>query len=134
MITLTIPGKPVPWTASRITKRGAFDPKLKEKQSIRWRIKTQYNGNILDQKVSLAFTFYMPVPKSFAKKTLDLLKQGKIIYHDKKPDLTNLQKLYEDCLKGIVIKDDNQVVEVFSRKIFSLECKTKIEVQSLDMW
>lgn len=46
-------------------------------------------------------------------------------------DCTNLQKLYEDCLKGIVIKDDRQVIVVTSYKCYGEEEGVDITVQDL---
>lgn len=40
-------------------------------------------------------------------------------YHIVKPDVDNILKFYLDVLNKIVVKDDNQVVEVRARKIYS---------------
>ena len=79
----------------------------------------------------MSFTFFMPIPESYRKKILKQIDEKGFAFHCHKPDVTNLQKNAEDCLKGIVILDDNQVVEVFSRKEYGIEAKTVIQIESL---
>lgn len=43
-----------------------------------------------------------------------------------------MQKLYEDCLKGIVIKDDKNVCDIRSRKIYGNKDEIKISVYTLE--
>jgi Holliday junction resolvase RusA-like endonuclease len=50
----------------------------------------------------------MKIPSSSSQKERDKILQNRVV-HVKRPDLTNLQKFLEDCLKGIVIHDDSQV-------------------------
>jgi len=50
------------------------------------------------------------------------------IHHLKRPDATNLQKFAEDCLKGIAIDDDSQVVEVYSKKMFGEKPMTVVKI------
>ena len=52
-----------------------------------------------------------------------------IIDHIVRPDCTNMQKFYEDCLKGIVIADDSQVVESIARKRYSDHPRTVITIK-----
>lgn len=46
-------------------------------------------------------------------------------------DCTNLQKLYEDCLKGIVIKDDRKVAKIFSEKVYGEKEGVFIQILTL---
>jgi hypothetical protein len=48
--------------------------------------------------------------------------------HDVKPDLSNLIKFYEDCANGILFHDDKQIVELKSKKKYSLNPRTVITV------
>ena len=52
--------------------------------------------------------------------------EGKIIPTCK--DVTNCQKFYEDCLKGIVIEDDRNVQMIVSRKFYGEIAQVRIRV------
>ena len=75
----------------------------------------------------LVFEFYMPIAKSISRKKFLDYADGKV-KHTKKPDTTNLVKFAEDCLKGIVIEDDNLVYATFATKIYSVAPRTVIKV------
>jgi Holliday junction resolvase RusA-like endonuclease len=48
--------------------------------------------------------------KSFTKKQMQMLENREIIYKTTNPDLPdNLKKFYNDCLKGLVWKDDGLI-------------------------
>jgi len=48
-----------------------------------------------------------------------------------KSDTTNCQKFYEDCLKGIVFKDDRQVVIICSEKKYGEMGLVKIQINPI---
>ena len=56
---------------------------------------------------------------------------NKEIYYTKTPDCTNVQKFFEDCLKGTVIEDDRYVVESTSRKMYGNTCRVVIKIDVL---
>jgi len=58
-------------------------------------------------------------------------KNGKEVYHTKKPDIDNLAKAVKDALKGIIYKDDSQIVEAYLSKQYG-EPAVKIEVKTLE--
>lgn len=62
-----------------------------------------------DGAVSLDLVFFLPRPKSLPKK---------VLHHTKRPDLDNLTKAIQDAVRGIVYRDDAQVVELHVRKVF----------------
>ena len=61
-------------------------------------------------------TFYMPIPNSWSQKKKER-HEGAI--HTSKPDIDNLVKGLFDSLNKIAWKDDAQVYEVHSRKLYS---------------
>ncbi len=71
----------------------------------------------------------MPIPEGTSKVRRLQMLNGKI-HHIKRPDASNLVKMYEDCLKGIIFDDDSQVVEFTARKIYSETPKVVIRVGS----
>lgn len=126
-ITVKIPGIPTAWAAPFFTGKRGISPKYREKEKSVWEIKKQYGGNPVECPVSVIFTFYMPIPASESKKKKEKMRLFQI-YHCKKPDTSNLVKFAEDCLKGIVIKDDNQVVRILAAKEYSENPETLITV------
>ncbi|CAB4132589.1 Rus Holliday junction resolvase [uncultured Caudovirales phage] len=128
MILIQIDGPPVPWAAARITHRGSFSPRYKEKEMARWQIKSWYNRlDVIQGAVSLTFVFHMPIPVKTSKmKRLQMLSG--VIKHTCGPDVTNMVKHAEDCLKGIVIADESQVYKINAEKIYSETAKTVIQI------
>src|SRR5215813_9909405 len=61
------------------------------------------NGEVYDGPVYIRMTFGMPRPKSLPKKILEPLKR---------PDLDKLVRAVLDALKGVLYRDDSQVVEL----------------------
>lgn len=55
-----------------------------------------------------------------------------IMHHVKRPDTSNLTKLCEDSLTGIVFEDDSQVVEIQAKKLYGEKEKTLIMIESLN--
>lgn len=124
MITITLDVDPVPWAAPKLSRYHTYDPKQAEKRAIRYLIKQQYDGDPIENYTELYFTFIYKTPKSATKKQRFLMLNRLII--PTKADCTNLQKLYEDCLKGIVIKDDRYVKSICSEKHYGLKGKVII--------
>ena len=127
MIELEIKGKPQPWAAHQGYGRRSYDPRAAYKKTSRIQIREQYKGPIIEEAVSLYLYFYMPIPKGLSQKKIEAILRGDV-RHIKKPDCTNLQKLIEDCLKGIVLKDDGQVECVCSVKQYSNDPRTVITI------
>lgn len=123
---IRLEGPPVSWSAPVVTRRGiSFSPKLKKKKKAVAEVKSQYFKGLLEGAISLEFYFYMPIPKSLSVKKKEALENT---FHLKTPDVTNLQKFAEDCLTGIVFKDDKQVCCTCSQKIYSKNPRTVIQV------
>jgi len=129
IIQIEIWGSPIPWSAPKITRKGhSFSPHSQKKQIIQWTVKNTYRGELLTGPIALSFIFEMPIPRSFSKKKRKAMVGQ---FAPVRPDTTNLQKMYEDCLIGIVLKDDNQVCRILSEKIYSEIAKTTIHVCKL---
>jgi Holliday junction resolvase RusA-like endonuclease len=74
-------------------------------------------------------TFYMPIPSSWSNKKKES-KTG--AFHTSKPDLDNLIKGCFDALNKIAWKDDNQVYEVRSQKVYSTNPGIGLEIWELE--
>ncbi len=117
MIHLRLDCVPEPWSASQKGKHGFFDKKSKHKDFIRWQLKSQYRDSPLLGSVSLEFIFFIPIPKSTSKAMRKQMLERRVL--PTSPDTTNMQKLYEDCLQGIVIDNDRYVNKNTSQRFYS---------------
>lgn len=126
-VHIEIEGVPVAWKAHGGYGRKSFNILWREKDHHVEKIRSQYNGQLLEGAVAIEYTFYMPIPKSISKK-----KRTAMIHNDirptKRPDIDNMQKFISDCLIGIVIKDDSQAVGVCSSKFYSENPRTVIRI------
>src|SRR5690606_1838966 len=68
---------------------------------------------LFDGPVLVALEFHLPRPKSLPKR---------VTLHTKKPDVDKLARGTIDALNGVLIADDNQVVEVRARKVYAETC------------
>ena len=82
---------------------------------------------LLECPVRLRVSFYLPIPKSMTK-SLRQQAEAEELYKAKKPDLSNLEKVLEDTLTGIIWKDDALIVSKFSNKFYSKNPRTDIEI------
>lgn len=127
-INFLIPGKPIPYARPRYSKGHFYDPTQKQKQQVKWDLKSQYSKAPITSAISLNIIFSMPIPNKCSN-----LKKYKMIAgdmnHIKKPDIDNLAKFILDCLTDIVIKDDCQIVDLTLKKIYSEYPCTIIEAK-----
>jgi Holliday junction resolvase RusA-like endonuclease len=97
----------------------AYDPKKSSnwkddvKTQVLAQLETSTRGKMLSAlhagPVVLDLFFYLPRPKTYAKKKR---------HHIRKPDRDNLEKGVKDALKGIIWKDDSQVCDGRTRKMY----------------
>jgi len=73
--------------------------------------------------------FHLSYPKSFNKRRIIQYNEGSYLFASK-PDIDNLAKFYLDCCNKIVFDDDNKVVSLNLKKMYSEKAKTIIEIRS----
>lgn len=129
MFLINLHETPVSWQAPQFSRGYTYDPREREKKCIRYSIRQQWKGEPIEDYVELLFSFTFPIPKSYSKKKIRQIEKGQLF--PTKSDCTNLQKLYEDCLKKIVIKDDRQVINVTSFKRFGEKGHIAISITPL---
>jgi Holliday junction resolvase RusA-like endonuclease len=117
MIHLHVDCNPVPWSAPKKGSHGFYDTKSKEKEFVRWQLKGQYRDTPISGHVSLDFIFFIPIPKATSKAMRKQMLERRVL--PTSPDTTNMQKLYEDCLQGIVIDNDRFASRVSSARYYS---------------
>mgnify|MGYP003148547160 CR=1 FL=1 len=128
-IMLTFPGTPIPLSRPRFGRHGkVYTPsKCQEaKRRIAIRALAAMNKkNPISTAVDVEFVFYMPQPKK------PKLHQRNGCAHLSRPDLTNLIKLVEDALNGIVWTDDCIIARIDAQKKYGTETKTVVVVRPL---
>lgn len=130
MIEIEIPLPPVSWAAAIKGKHCFYDPKEKDKRAVRYYIAEQFEGPLLDDYFVIFLKYVFRMPFSATKKKKAEMLAGRI--RPTRSDCTNLQKLYEDCLKGIVIKDDRYVAKIISEKIYGEKDSVNIKIFGLE--
>lgn len=130
MIILEIEEDPVPWKSHGGYGRRSFNPRYKEKEWVQWQLKKQYNGPLLECALSVELIFYRTIPKTTSQKNRKLMLEGRI-RPITRPDRGNYLKFYEDCLTGIVIKDDSVIVDGPVRKYYADKGKTLIKINEV---
>lgn len=110
---------PLPWKAPTLGKNCAFSSRSSYKRYIRMLLRKAYKGEVLSGAFRLDVQFFLPIPDSESQKKKNMMAEQEI-RHTKKPDTTNLMKLHEDCLEGIILENDSQVWESRIRKYYAL--------------
>lgn len=137
ILEINIPGKPIAKKRPRFFRRGNFvgtysDQKTEESRFM-MEIKNQLpkTWDKPTGPVTINMRFGMPVPKSFPKAKAIKIQAGYIVYHDKKPDLDNMEKFVLDCIRDFVISDDAIVAVLKSVKHYSQNPYTGITIERL---
>ena len=75
--------------------------------------------------------FYIKMPKTWSKKKKDEMIGTP---HHQRPDIDNLEKRCYDIitLAGVVFKDDCQIAVTSSKKVWSNNPRTEIEIEEID--
>ena len=70
-------------------------------------------------------TAHMPIPKTSAKKTLEM--EG--MPHTKRKDIDNIFKFYSDILNGVAYNDDAQICSILCEKFYSSTPRVEIIIE-----
>ena len=119
-ILITVYGVPVAQGRPKFFRRGnhvgAYDPKKSRdyKDSIKLQAIDQLRTNgtmppLCEGALSMEVCAYLPRPKTLPKR---------VVHHTKRPDADNIAKGCKDAMKGVVYKDDSQIVELRVRKAY----------------
>ncbi len=134
MISIEIPGEAVPQARPRVTRWGTYDPpKCKAyKQKVGLIAKAIMHGREpLAGPVKMSVLIFRDIPKSWSKKK-KAAAIGGAIYPTSKPDIDNLLKGIMDALKGIIWKDDAQVISVEARKSYDVIPRVWVQVSECE--
>jgi len=127
---IIIPGIPIAKARHKLCRRGnypsMYDPQDTQKKSVKNLIRHLYSQTFLPDwnAYKIILIFYMP----YHKDTFPWMPE----HHIKKSDCDNLCKFYLDCCSGILFKDDKQIVEIYSKKLYSDIPRTEIDIMPLE--
>lgn len=139
-ITLTFPGEPRAVQSVRFARIGNYMRKYQPAKVTEWKnwIRLQAQSQLsriagfkpFKGAVGVEVDFVFSLPKSAPKREKQLLNYpGWVLWKIKRPDLgDNLFKGMADALTEIAWKDDSQIVEIHSRKIYGLNPMIKIKI------
>lgn len=136
MISFTVYGEPVAQGRPRASTFGGFvrmyDPKKSSdfKDYVRL-VASQYApGKLLEGPLVLQLRIYKPIPKSFSKKKTVQAEAGQL-RPTNKPDVDNYVKGIKDALKGVIWKDDSQVVDLVAGKYYGERPRVEITISEV---
>ena len=140
MIHFKIEGKPVPQGRPRAVRMGAgvrmYDPPKSKayKQMVAAKVRSymRINGiQMITEPLAVHLNFYFAPPKSYTKKKLKLIEEGKLHY-TKSVDADNLAKGVLDACNKILFKDDSQIVELNITKQYGKEDCVEVSLEVLE--
>lgn len=136
MVSMTIYGEPVAQGRPRFTKAGgfvrAYDPAKSRnyKDYIKLVASEHKPDKPLEGALELHVTVCRSIPKSFSRRKAEAAERGEI-RPTTKPDVDNYLKGVKDALKGIIWRDDSQIVRVVADKYYSRQPRIEIDVREL---
>lgn len=125
---IIIPGIPIPKARARVKMRSnkiwTFDPQESLKNYTKQQLQQQIANNSKHLgPISIKLTFFFNYPKDYFKWADP--------YHTERIDLDNLIKFITDCANKILFDDDKQIVEIYAKKLYSVQPRTEIEITPL---
>ena len=84
----------------------------------------------INNPIAVRVMFYMPIPKATSKKARERMAAG-LEVPAKKPDIDNLLKAVLDALNKKAYHDDNRIVEISAKKLYSTEPRTEVFISEL---
>lgn len=136
-INITVPGIPVSQGRPKFTTIGgharAYDPKKSaDYKKLVARYAMQHKpAALLDGALEVHVLIFKPMLKGFSKNKAEQA-EARLIRPITKPDADNYAKGPMDAIKGIIWKDDGQVVDLWARKFYSYNPRIEITVKTLD--
>jgi Holliday junction resolvase RusA-like endonuclease len=133
MIEFTVYGEPVAQGRPRFTTINghvkAYDPAKSRdyKQYVKLVASDHKPEKLLEGAIALHLNIYRSIPKSFSKKKQKQAEDGEL-RPTTKPDVDNFLKAIKDAMKGIIWRDDSQVVSVIVNKWYSENPRVEITI------
>lgn len=136
-VYFVVPGQPVAKGRARIAIRGrhavAYTPektRVYENQVSAYAAQAMQGHPPMGAAVCVIINAHMIVPQSWSKRKRKDALEGKI-WPTSRPDLDNIIKAVLDGLLGVAIVDDNQVVHLVARQLYSEIPQLTVEIEEL---
>jgi Holliday junction resolvase RusA-like endonuclease len=107
-----------------------YNPSKPYIDRIKWQLKAFAPSNPLLGAIEMTLSFFLPIPKTTSRIKRTQMIAGKIL-HIKKPDTDNLAYAVTNACKGIIYRDDSQIVRLIAQKMYSEEPKIVIKIREL---
>ena len=127
-IRFTVFGQPVPQGRPRAFRRGRFlgfyDPARSRswKQEVRLQARPFRPARPIQGPLAMEIHFTLYRPKSLPRR---------LVHHVRKPDLDNFIKAVKDALKGLIYRDDSQVVRLSASKAYGDPPRVDLIIEEL---
>jgi len=121
VVRLRIPGVPIAKGRPRLGKYGTYTPTktVNYENLVQYCYMDQAEGVKLAGPLKMEVILFFPIPKSYSKKQVELIKAQGMIY-TKKPDASNCLKAIEDALNNFAYDDDSQIFDTRVLKFYTL--------------
>lgn len=128
-ISFTIDGEPVAQGRPRFGQGRVYDPSRSRdfKQYVKLVASQHKPPKPLEGELHLIVNVYRSIPKSMPKYKRELIKEDKL-RPTTKPDVDNYVKSIKDGLKGVIWRDDSQVVSLVVAKWYSENPRVEVVV------
>lgn len=140
-ISITLDGKPEAYARPRVVRGGhAYNPKAKQMDETNKKLKKSLSTddknfieNLLkdanaDYYVKISLDYYIPISKNSSIKDT-ILKEKGFIRPTTRPDIDNYDKFIIDTLHNVLFDDDKRIIDLHSKKYYSLTPRTEINAE-----
>lgn len=135
LVRFEIPGEPGAKARPKFSTQGGFVRAITPEKTVNYEtlvkleFQSQCPGVFFDHDKALGMLVYArrSTPKSASKRKVDQMIRG-IIRPGKKPDYDNIGKIISDALNGIAYKDDAQIVDGRTIKLYSAIPSVVVEI------
>ena len=119
---IIIPGIPIAKGRPRLGRHGTYTPTktVNYENLVQYCYMDQAEGVKLAGPIRMEIQLLFPIPKSYSKKQVELIKAKGMVY-TKKPDLDNCIKSITDALNHFAYDDDSQIVEMRALKRYTVD-------------
>lgn len=137
VVAFTVLGRPVPldrpriWQGRNVTTQRCRDAK-RAVGTAALAVALRGRQGLWSGPVRLECTFVFAAPKSWPAWRRALVAGGVLVPHTARPDTSNLVKLVEDALSGVLYRDDAQVCDYgVTLKVYGPRDETRVRVTLL---
>lgn len=134
MLVIPIYLDPEPQKKTKFRRCGnkvfTYDPSSRYIERLQWQIRAHQQPELYMGPVEIDLTFFLTIPKATSKVKRRLMNNGSI-KHIIRPDLDNLAYAVTNAMKGIIYRDDSQIVSSRYRKFYGDQPRIVIKIRDV---